>query len=334
MQFKLAIIAMVFISGCAKIPAVSSKYFLTKSSLRVDVVRSLSCDSSGLLAAANVVTPVIANSADLDAAQDFNLQELRGPFTDPDVKVEYYEDGRLKSINATQTGTARQVVESVLDAAGALRAGREEDGESSEFDACEYIKKHGDDKTEVLTLQYSGALTVPKNGSQKIDPIGVSQLHHKALFNYVGDITAHVGSSNLKRLDHPVAHDAKEQPSLLVARQLTEARFEVYASGGRIWQGAVLLALPGNEYGIPIPDSAAFGKQEFVVTFADSGALETLQYVSESGAADAGALLQSTIEGARGPSAADQAKAVQAEADLIKQQQRLAKCRANPVECE
>ena len=338
--------ALVAVSGCAKIPDVSSNYYLTKSALRLDVSRALRCSGGGQLEITDAVSPVISNFADPASLQEFDLKKLKGPFTDPNVTVTFSEDGRLKGINSTQTGTASQIVESALGLAktlGVKAAGvgileKNADGTTEELTLCEYIAKHGN-KNGILTLQYSAQMTVPSSASQKLEPVGATAIYEEELnkrtTESVGNLRAHVHPSDLAKLKHPVTAPAGENTETIRARQLTrvKARILAGASSTPIWNGTVLMALKGNEYEIPLPKTPAFGKNEFVVAFSDAGTLTTLKYASESGTADAISLVDTTVGDLQGPSAADQAKALQAEADLIKQRERLAACRADPTNC-
>lgn len=346
MYLKTICLSILVASGCAKIPPASSKYYLTKSSLSVDVTRFVSCvlanDDTGVgkISISDSVSPKIANSADLEAVQTFDLQKLRSTFTDPDVSVEYYDDGRLKGINATQTGTAKQILESslkVVSSLGVFRTLAEDVAKRRNLqDACKFINQYKGNSGG-LTLLYSGDVVVPTAKRQKLKPRGAAEFYHTNLkaLGVVGDLHAHVDGSRLKRLSPPVNYDREEHQSILTARQLTKVEFSIHTTTNLedIWTGSVLMALPGNEYGIPIPRRPAFGKQEFQVAFSDSGALSTLKYAAQSGASDAAGLAGIFVDELQGPSAAEQAKALQAEADLIKQRQRLAECQADPANC-
>ena len=158
------------------------------------------------------------------------------------------------------------------------------------------------------------------------------------LFAIIGIPHLQINTSKIKRLNHPVNNESEEQSDVLIARQLTRVSFGIHARNidGKdkiFWNGAVLMALPGNEYGIPIPLRPAFGKQQFVVAFSESGALAKLRYASTSGAADASGLIGTIAGEIQGSSATEQANALKAEADLIKQRHRLANCRADPTTC-
>lgn len=335
MFFRCISLAVAALVGCTKIPDVSTQYYLTKSSLRLDVSRALSCDSGNQIDITDAVSPVIVNSADLNSRREFDLKKLKATFSDPSVTINFYDDGRLKSINATQTGTAKQIIESSLSLVSAigLPAG------AVENEACLYIKQHGNPKTGILTLQYTGSMKVPGGGQQNLKPVGASKVYHNHLKEVlgidIGDVHAHIERSDLAPLSSPVNTGPDDKSDTLWARQLTKVRIRIHTAGKgeKIWSGSVLMALPGNEYKIPIPRRPTFGKQEFQVAFSDSGSLTSLKYASESGTADAISVTGTVVDDLQGPSAAEQAKALQAEADLIKQRERLAACRAKPSEC-
>ncbi|WP_425655732.1 hypothetical protein [Roseobacter sp. EG26] len=282
------------------------------------------------------MSPMISNSADLNAAYELDFSEMKGPFTDPTIAVTYFSDGRLKGINATQTGVAKQVIESSLKTvASTLRADVLKD-RVDDFDPCATIKKLG--VKNVLTLEYSAEIAVSSAARQEISPIGSSQYYHDLFADKIGDLHAHVEWSKIQRLKPPITHDTENSLVTLTARQLSKVSFGIHTTlknseRDNIWQGAVLMALPGNEYQIPIPKKPAFGTQEFEVLFADSGALEKLKYASTSGTNEAAGLAGTVISEIEGPSAAQEAAAIKAEADLIQQRQRLANCRLNPANC-
>ena len=88
-------------------------------------------------------------------------------------------------------------------------------------------------------------------------------------------------------------------------------------------------------YDLPIQEAPWFGSHEVELQLHESGKVTKLHY---TGSPDAAGMLGALTE-VRGAfdepavSTADQAKAVQAEADLIYQQQRLVTCQTNPASC-
>jgi hypothetical protein len=104
------------------------------------------------------------------------------------------------------------------------------------------------------------------------------------------------------------------------------------------WRGEVLVPMVRDKdlIEVPIPKPALFGQRKFSLTLADNGAITKIGYVSTGTSDTADAL--GAIGGAVGTTSkalatAQQAAALQAQADLIYQQQRLANCQAKPESC-
>jgi hypothetical protein len=99
-----------------------------------------------------------------------------------------------------------------------------------------------------------------------------------------------------------------------------------------VWLGQVPTPMR-SYYDLPIPKAAAFGKQQFTLALSGYGSINKLEYGKTSGTADvlstAGALAKALTP--RTPE--QQATALQGQADLIYQTQRLALCQADPKNC-
>lgn len=99
-----------------------------------------------------------------------------------------------------------------------------------------------------------------------------------------------------------------------------------------IWKTQV--AVPERlYYDLPIPTGAVFGKTQFSLSLAGAGSISKLEYGTTSGSTDAADLAGAIAKSAKGPSAAQEASAVQAKADLVYENQRLAICKATPASC-
>ena len=68
--------------------------------------------------------------------------------------------------------------------------------------------------------------------------------------------------------------------------------------------------------------------------FAESGALTSVQYATNTGAGQALNVAASALTALQGETTAQKVAAVKAEADLIAQQQRLVQCLADPPSCK
>jgi len=84
---------------------------------------------------------------------------------------------------------------------------------------------------------------------------------------------------------------------------------------------------------VPIPEAYLFGQTMFALAIADSGMITQLQYGSTSGASDVTNAVSSIATKLTPKTAEQKAEAVQGQADLIYQNERLAICEANPASC-
>jgi hypothetical protein len=100
-----------------------------------------------------------------------------------------------------------------------------------------------------------------------------------------------------------------------------------------IWSGDVILAHMGQTFTLPIPKAALFGKSAFAIALGESGAITTLQYAKETGVAQVLNVAGAAVPSLQGPTAAQRAADIKAEADLIAAQERLVRCLANRVAC-
>lgn len=95
-----------------------------------------------------------------------------------------------------------------------------------------------------------------------------------------------------------------------------------------VWSGELPVAQVGRPYNLPMPKALVFGKLAFGVSFAESGALTSVQYTSNTGLGQALNVTSAAVTAAQGETAA-KAAALKAEADVIAEQQRLARCLAD-----
>jgi len=106
---------------------------------------------------------------------------------------------------------------------------------------------------------------------------------------------------------------------------------------GEVWKGQLAIPLSAEEdrYDLPIPKAKLFGTQKFALTLSNYGSITKLEYsktISDAlTAADSVGTAVATAM--KPPTAAQQAAALQSQADLIYQQQRLASCEAEPGKC-
>lgn len=324
------------LAACGTIPDAQVSYYQAKTRVTVKVTRSVICDAKNLPLVANTVTPSVTHSADTASAQSTQLAGLRGTFTDSDIKFEFYEDGRLKTVNATMTGQGEAVLKAATTLASTLTAFAAGTPIPAYPDECAFVKEMGGGKP--LTLTYEGDVDPTKTDLQNILPDAASMAYADRLKNAVSGIC--VVAKGTEVPVQPVQYKANDGDVLIAARQPALLKIEVgtltpgNGCTASLWQGRVPVAQLGKDYQLPVPRAKAFGKETFSAAFAESGALTSIQYVSNSGAAGALGAANSLATITQGETTSAKVAAVKAEADLIAQQQRLLQCQGDPKSCK
>ena len=329
-----ATVALLACTGCAHLPDATVSYYLAQSKVSFKVIRTVGCDPKDNLVIANAVTPSVSHSADRSAANSIAFDKLKGTFSDSDVKFEFYEDGRIKSINASGTGQGEAILKTALSLTASLAAF--EATRTTYPTECKFIKDVGSGKP--LTLTYEGDVDLTSTSAQDLKPDMASAFNHAQLARVLGRVCA----TYLGKEDVPVLFTHKETGSAtLLARQPGLAKLKVTAGGitppcsvDQLWEGKLPVAQLGTVYNFPVQKPPLFGKQVFAASFAESGALASVQYASNTGAGQALNVLNAAVPVLQGETTAQKAAALKAEADLIAQQQRLVQCQANPTTCK
>jgi hypothetical protein len=324
--------------GCANIPDGEISYFAARSTPSFKVVRSVICDAKDLPVVASTVTPTVTHSANTEQSHHLNLQTLRGTFVDSDIKFEFYEDGRLKSVNASQTGQGEAALKAAATLAGALATFTPDKQNRAFPEVCSFIKEHGAGKP--ISITYEGVIDPEKiNEVQNIPADAASDFYARGIEPALNKVCAVVRS---KGEPSPLPFNGATAKATLTVHQPGWANVEVMTTtpGGGcaattpLWKGRLSIAQLGKDYLLPIPAAAPFGKQTFGATFLESGAITSLQYVSNSGSAQLLGGLNSLAAITQGETASQQLADVKSQADLIAQQQRLVQCLADPKNCK
>ncbi|HEX9390387.1 MAG TPA: hypothetical protein VF928_03630 [Usitatibacteraceae bacterium] len=329
---------LAFLCSCAHLPDVTVGYYLAQSQPRFKVIRTVACDANNMPIVVTSVTPAVLHWADQAQFIPLRLSGLKGAFSDTDVKFDFYDDGRLKNVNATGTGQGEVIFKTAVTIASTAAALAFDGGAKGYPEECEIIKGAGGGKP--LTLTYEGAVDVTKIGSasQDIPADPTSGIYASKLATVIGRVCAQVGT--VEPANAPAAYQAESGGVILKARQPALLNITVTAGaiGGcrsdTIWEGRLPVAQLGVPYSLPIPVAKVFGKQVFAVCFAESGALTSLQYASNGGVGQTLNVASSALTALSGETTAQKAADVKAQADLILQQQRLIQCQADPKSCK
>ena len=302
-QFSVSIATAAAMAGCAHLPDATVNYYLAQTKVSFKVVRTVACDAQDEVIVSNAATPSATHSADRSTGFPLKLAGLKGTFSDTDTKFDFYDDGRLKGVNATSTGQGEAILKTVVSIASAIFAF---DGGPPRFpNECAAIRKV--DGGKALTLTYQGEIDLKKGVGelQSIPPDTTSGVYATRFASAIGTVCAAIVAT--ERPTVPVS-STPATGVLLHARQPGLVRIRVTAGTGgplgcegrEIWLDEVPAAQLGVPYDLPIPAPATFGKQVFAASFAESGALASLQYASNTGAGQVLNVLNSALTASQG----------------------------------
>lgn len=320
--------------GCAHLPDATVNYYHAQTKVSFKVIRTIGCDARSNLIIANAVTPTVTHSANRSAINVIHLADLKGTFSDSDLKVEFYEDGRLKGINASATGQGEAILKTAVTLVSSLAAMGV--GAPRYAKECNFIKAAGEGKP--LSITYVGDADLTTMEAQRLRPDKTSEFNHQELAHVLGEVCAtYAGKDDLQ----PPFVDKQTAAPRLAALHPALAKLKVTAGGVNppclldpLWDGTVPAAQLGTRYYLPIPTPPMFGKQVFAASFLESGALASVQYASGTGTGQALNVLGAAVPVLQGETTAQKIAAIKAEADLIAQQQRLVQCQADPTACK
>lgn len=320
--------------GCGSLPDAKINYYLTKSQITVKVARSVLCDTKNFPVVANVAAPNVTHSADLTKPRTTDLAGLRGSFTDADIKFELYEDGRLKTVNATQTGQGDAVVKAATTLATTIAAFSTTSTLPSYPTECTFIKEVGGGKP--LALGYEGVLDLSTKDSQDIPADGASAAYASRLSAFLGRLCAKVGETEAPA--KVVEYTGSDPVVTATAPAIVWVEVGTVRPGNLcvtdLWKGRLPVAQLGKEYKIPLPKAVVFGKQTLSVAIAESGAVTSIQYTTASGSAGTLGAVNALATIAQPESTTARTTDLKNQADEIVQEQRLLQCKADPKNCK
>jgi hypothetical protein len=294
-----------------------------------------------------------------------------GWLSDADVGPTFTVDGRLSAINSTTTAEGSTIITSAatLATAAVSAFGTEAEPRTSPEqikETCVAITQEapGDKRPGTVTLTYSINFQYDPKGQKLIEPDPNSNPNRyegtpSQVIRLKPDQGSDVLAGKLPVTQFPIVlavksasvdfypavmgDDGNEASNAPYGYQLIKmnktATYELlvigpdghFAKGTPIWAGNVRVPIQ-DYYPLAVPSGAVFGNQSFKLTLSDAGDVTMLEYSTTTGTPG---ILNAAGSGVGAiPSDKTKAAAIQSQADLIAQQQRLVACKADPSSCK
>jgi hypothetical protein len=336
------ILIIGLLSGCASTPNVMYSYYPSRANSNVTVTQTIDCnsDQTALVVVHSTTVNTLYSANYSKGPYSVRIKKLDGFFADSSVEFNFFEDGRLKSINQTTTGQGETILKSAISLAAALAplgAGAPE--ALKPIPECNTVKSWGGGKP--VTLIYAKKIDYEKDADglpHNLDPDPAT----KGLYTELGknnrlpllQVTINAPTSIKSAASYISPSSGLFDNVVLLTLQETEnVQVDVGASGQSIWSGNI--TIPGNKtYDLPIPKAALFGQQNFALTLSEAGAITQIKYGKTTGVSGPLNVATSAVKAEVPGSTSDKVAETKAQADLIAQQQRLARCKANPSKCQ
>ncbi len=365
----LGVVAITMLTGCANgIPKGTLSYYLPKAETTLTVTQTLTCNAAGdALLQVVTVNPSTVYSSDTSRTKTITPRSISSSVSDADVSFTFTDDGRLSGVNTSTTGQGGAIVKNALAVAkvaglvaahvppamnakatctaiGVLAPKTKADGPPPSV-TITYVHSFGFD-TSTGTVQLKDGDKVGPTFESEFDTSFTSNTYFRALKSSIPKLGFDVAVVSSTKGAAPNWSDGDSTDLVLPLNALATVNLNIRGlkddltgvNREPIWSGEVLVPLTRDAdlIKVPIPKPAFFGQRKFSLTLAPSGSITKIGYVT-TGALDSadaiGAIGSAVLASPKEPTVAQQAAALQAQADLIFQQQRLANCQVKPESC-
>ncbi|WP_417622196.1 hypothetical protein [Parasphingorhabdus sp.] len=346
------------VAGCAGNPPMTFHYNHARSSASMQLDARVACKTKNDGSKEPIVVFGFKPDSKAEAnpaakTGEFDTSKLSSQFSNSDVHVQYFADGRLKGINTKTTGQGSKIIEAAVSLAATIGGAPllTSGAIVPTYDAtkiCTYVDANADQKTKLLTLKYT-AHFYPNSaqlGTPMIADLATqSHLSQEIeLNNFMGKFDFSVTPSASAPALATSPDETKGYSSLPLYQpspaimELTRT-INVTNAGTAdtkddvLWTGNGQFGQFGTYYELLVPNAATFGARTFALELYDSGALKSVKYTDESGLKDTLGSGKQVFDLVDGQSLEEKTKALNAELDYRKALERLAQCEADPSKC-
>jgi hypothetical protein len=341
----LAILSgLTALGGCASAPIATFSYHPPVLQTAVSVTLTVSCNGDKTLPVYQVATTVTSTYT-ADKRVTWTVDLPRSAFADVDFNPQFTDDGQLTSISSTLTGQGATTLKDVVAVGVDVAAAGGGKGSGNALPVCSGFLKTPVSIIYDAELDFSTKLPDPKD-NPKDDPVPLVARSYLmsldiALRKQLKDMPSFLAT--VTSTDDVRVHYADESKNSgafvgLKLREVVNGQLVIKDSshGVPVYDSSLAIPRPGDKdqfYTVLLPEPALFGGSVFALNLSAAGAIKSVDYKTTSGTANAIEVGSHAIVAATPSSAAARAADLKAQADVIAQQTRLAKCISTPTSC-
>jgi len=340
---------LLTLSACATVPGVDYQYTPAAGVLNISVIQSLACskDSETLIIsnAQPTVTTSYQPDTSVNAPWHILIKNDDSNTADTDFTMATWDGFRFKSVNSTSTGEGETILKDVITIAGvvALAVGKKpgDPAPAAKLPICTMISNLN--KDGVVAITYSGQFmmaALADNAQVVVNPAPGSADLYESLSKsktIIGPMKVSLTRSAYDtRPTIPKIKDSDSGYYWLKLQKVQIGTLQVLDQSGNplsTTQVVVPSSDPSVAWSLPIPKPATFGKSTFALQVAESGVVTSVEYAKNASAPGMLNVFSSAATSATPQTAAEKLAALKTQDDLIAENNRHAKCIAQPDQC-
>lgn len=343
-RIVLVLASLMALGGCASAPNATFAYHPPVLRVAASVTLTVSCNGDKtrpVYQIAPTVTPTY--TADRDVT--WTVDVPHSAFADIEFTPQFTDDGQLTAINSTLAGQGSTILKDLVSLGADVGAAGGGSGARTTLGVCNGYLSQPVSIIYDATLDFSAANFANSiNKAIRLEPRSYllsldAKLRDSKQLPDMPSFQAFVSIADDARIRFD---DASVKSNDFIALKLREVasgelKLKDATSGLVVYDSA--LPIPradkkDNFYVMLLPKPALFGGSTFALSLSTAGAIKSVDYKTTSGMAGALEVGSSAITAATPTSAATRAAELKAQADVIAQQTRLAKCVAAPASCQ
>ncbi|MCX4146920.1 MULTISPECIES: hypothetical protein [Paraburkholderia] len=330
------------LSGCASAPDATFSYHPPVLQVAISVTVTVSCNA-GKTDAVYQIAPVVTPTYTADRRVTWTVDLPHSALADVDFSPQFTDDGQLTAINSTSTGEGGTILKDLVSLGVDIAAVGGGKGTLKPLAVCDTLLKQPMAVIYDANLDFSSTIPadptpVTLEARSYFGPLD-AELRNQPGLERMPVFRASVTTTGDTRVKFG---DASIQSGAYIPLKLREVyngelKIMDSHSGKPVYDSALAIPRPGGPndyYTVLLPKPALFGGSTFSLSLSSSGAVKSIDYKTTSGTASAIEVGTSALNAAKPESAADRAAALKGQADVIAQQNRLAKCIATPATCQ
>ncbi|MCW8834172.1 MAG: hypothetical protein OQK03_12700, partial [Colwellia sp.] len=206
---KLSLVYLTFLlSACSSLPNLDVGYYLPKSQVVITVNQIVACKdvANWSYTVLNTIDIEEQYSADTSSIKYISLKNIDSWYSKSDIEIGLKDDGRLSSINSSNSGHVGEYVDKVVSLVSNIKS--QEIKPDSHI--CDFVVKHHETKFDkaigiyTLNLVFKARNDFTNKVDNKIHfkPMNITSANYNSYSDFLGSISGSFTNTNTHSTEH------------------------------------------------------------------------------------------------------------------------------------